>query len=316
MTKKRQQVIEFCSVALIQELETLKQTIPLLKKWNKPRTHWIICPSKEVKKFQKSLNQWKHVQVIDENSIIELDNFRIICNQVLKSRDDLIDINASWYYQQVLKLGFCLSRQFTNKTIIIWDADTVPITAIKFVDSKTVRTYGSLAEYEDIYRLSNQEWLGRDLKPSQYSYITQFSAITPAVHSSLITSIIGEDEKFCQEIMPEKIARKMMQAVSNLKKPLKNPSFSEYELIGHVSTSIYGSKQTPILGLRWEIEGQISRMQIRLLRLMGYKYIAYENRCSQENTQSWQSLLKGIYTSLRQARKIRQASKIRQANER
>ena len=68
-----------------------------------------------------------------------------------------------------------------------------------------------------------------------------------------------------------------MRAVRDTHKIYNGSMFSEYELVGQSNLLLEYSKQKLISGIRDWLDGVLTNNQINLLKVLGFKYVAYEH---------------------------------------
>ena len=68
-----------------------------------------------------------------------------------------------------------------------------------------------------------------------------------------------------------------MRAVKDTHKIYNGSMFSEYELVGQSNLLLEYTKQKLISGIRDWLDGTLTYNQINLLKILGFKYIAYEH---------------------------------------
>ena len=68
-----------------------------------------------------------------------------------------------------------------------------------------------------------------------------------------------------------------MRAIGDSHKNYNGSMFSEYELVGQSNLLLQYSKQKLISGIRDWLDGILTINQIKILKTLGFKYIAYEH---------------------------------------
>ena len=96
-----------------------------------------------------------------------------------------------------------------------------------------------------------------------------------------------------------------MQAISNVHKKYNGSMFSEYELIGQSNLLFKHGKQKLVSGMRDHLNGKLNDLQIMMLVILGFKYIAYEHTHLNINSknmlkrnQTWLQFLKLLIKKL------------------
>ena len=159
-----------------------------------------------------------------------------------------------------------------NENVIIWDADTIMINRIQFFDKKKSIKYGTTSYFHKAYYYTNKTIL-KELPKYYISSLSQF------------VNLSTQEQKFLKKKL------KINQLKGNLPQNFKNNNaavkdthkiyngsmFSEYELVGQSNLLLEYSKQKLISGIRDWLDGVLTNNQINLLKILGFKYIAYEH---------------------------------------
>ena len=214
------------------------------------------------------------------------------------------DRSLKWYYQQVLKLTFILDFDFSREQLVLWDADTIPIRPIRFFRGRFPLQYGSPYEFEDIYRTVNLNMFGErlDASCSKYSYVTQFCAVTQPMQELLELLIKTRSIYNPSSSLTENLSHILIEGVYTTGSSLNTPSFSEYELLGAISESIYKGRQIKLRFFRWEIQGLLNNLQTLILFILGYVHITYENIQDQKQRHMTSiQFLVGLYINWRRS---------------
>lgn len=91
------------------------------------KNYFVIVPKDEVSYFRKITPS--KISVIDEESLLQGRNL----NWIRENLPCQLSSRAGWYYQQFLKIDF-LNTLEHQKIALIWDADTVPLKNLEFID--------------------------------------------------------------------------------------------------------------------------------------------------------------------------------------
>ncbi len=158
--------------------------------------------------------------------------------------------------------------------MIIWDADTLILSKINFFKKNLSVSYGTTSEYHRAYYDTNRTIL-KKLPKYFISSLSQFTSITDLENKILQKNI----SKFLKKnsSTSEWITKVIFMAISKTHKNYNGSMFSEYELIGHSNLMHKNSGQKLISGLRENISGKLTKMQKIIVKLLGYKYVAYEH---------------------------------------
>ena len=291
----------FCSTALKGNIKALEVTIPRLRRWYDPPKHYIIVPNSQIEDFSRIQSIYNHVEVVAEEDILSIELYERLCDNVLGSRDDYKVFRHKWYFQQILKVLFSLNYKLDNSDLIIWDADTIPLKKLIFTEGERVLLYGSPYEYCYEYYKQIYDLTGVHFSP-RYSFITQFCCVTKRTQSEMRAILLNEGSF---EDISEQAVRKILSSIGRVSTSLRNSDFSEYELIGYLNSNIYGGRQTKLLFMRWEIQGNLSRLQCLLLKILGFVHISYESQTVSLKDQKWLSFARGLYSNLKTALFIR-----------
>jgi SAM-dependent methyltransferase len=216
MSNKSNHIDTVISTCIERDASIWRVAAPKILEHVKSKNYMLIVPKNSVEVF-RCLSPVGFVIVAEEEVLngVTLEHLRQELPAELKNR-------AGWYFQQFLKIE-CLRSLGSNKLGLIWDADTVPVKDLNFInnDGKLIYRMG-LHEpkihkpYFDIIEFL----LGIKSSFSQ-SFISQ---CFPA-HSSWVNSFCTEVEKRHNDAWWRVI----------LKYIIKNPSFcgfSEYESLG------------------------------------------------------------------------------------
>ena len=77
-----------------------------------------------------------------------------------------------------------------------------------------------------------------------------------------------------------------MQGITSVHSKYNGSLFSEYELIGQSNLLLNFHKQKLISGIRDHLNGKLSFLQIKILKYLGFKYIAYEHTHPNKNSKN------------------------------
>ena len=297
MTNKK---LNVCQVSLLGNLTIIKENLFNFNKFYKNNYHYIICPKKEKISFKKKL-KYKNCKIIDEDTILSFNKFKKVANRHLKKKDYFYKIQPrlNWYYQQILKLTFILNFiKKTNKSIIIWDADTIILKKIFFFKKNYSINYGTTSEFHKLYYKTNKAIFGR-LPAYFISSLSQFTSLTPSEAIFLNKKLLKLKKKntdtgvWLTEIIFKSIASEHHIYNGSL--------FSEYEFIGQSNLLKNFKSQKLISGIREHLNGKLSDIQKTILLVLGYSYIAYEHTHPNKNSlnmlkrsQTWLPFIKLI----------------------
>lgn len=142
----------------------------------------VAVPSQDRKVVQAGLGS--DVEVIDETTLLtgfDRESFQ-------KRPIPYFPRSFGWYLQQFLKIEYC--RQSSARHCLVWDADTVPLRAFKFLDA-TGRIYLTKAdEFHKPYFHTFSELFGVSA-PFAQSFISQHMLVECAAMRSMCSLIEG-----------------------------------------------------------------------------------------------------------------------------
>ncbi len=272
----KEQNLNICQVSLAGNIPIIRENYKEFVKFYKNVNFYIICPKKEKKRFRQKL-KLNNLVVVDEESILKFKKFERLSLKFLKDKKyiKLIKPRLKWYYQQVLKVTFLIDfvNKYKNK-IVIWDADTLILKKINFFEKNISISYGTTSEYHRAYYDTNRIIL-KKLPKYFISCLAQFISISEKENKYLqknISKFIKRRKK-----TSEWITEVIFKAISKAHQNYNGSMFSEYELIGQSNLIYKNKKQKLISGLRENISGKLNNIQKKIVRLLGYKYVAYEH---------------------------------------
>ena len=189
-----------------------------------------------------------------------------------------------WYYQQVLKISFLINFvKRKNKPIIIWDADTILLKKINFFNKKNSEKYGNTSEFHKAYYITNKQILKK--LPNYYiSCLSQFIAVTPREIDYLIKKLKNYIKK--NKPTGKWISTIMMSSISKSHDSYNGSMFSEYELIGQSNLLYSYNNQKLISGMREHLNGRLTYLQLFIVKILGYSYVAYEHSHKNSDSQN------------------------------
>ena len=272
----KEQNLNICQVSLAGNIPIIRENYKEFVKFYKNVSFYIICPKKEKKLFRQKLNL-NNLVVVDEENILKFKKFERLSLKFLKDKKyiKLIKPRLKWYYQQVLKVTFLIDfvNKYKNK-IVIWDADTLILKKINFFEKNISISYGTTSEYHKAYYDTNRIIL-KKLPKYFISCLAQFISISETENKYLQKNISKFIKK--RKKTSEWITEVIFTAISKAHQNYNGSMFSEYELIGQCNLIYKNKKQKLISGLRENISGKLNNMQKKIVRLLGYKYVAYEH---------------------------------------
>jgi len=262
--------------------------------------YYIICPASQILFFNKNILNKKNIIVLAEDSLISFSRFQGICEEVSDMHCKQV-INKSrqrWYYQQVLKISFALISN--EDTLLMWDADSVPLVKIDFFNNGKSISYGSIIEYHKDY-FSTIETIFSFEMPKM-AYTIQFFSVTNSEKINLFKLLSAYLPKSNYEDISTWISKIIVTSVVTTKNNLETSHqsyFSEQELIGLSNNKINKNDQQAINHFRPMYYWSPSKFRIIILTLLGFKYYTLEkkfffNNLIEESLNFWKSLIRHL----------------------
>lgn len=267
--------LNICQVSLAGNIPIILKNIANFENFYDKVFFYIVVPYKDIEIFKKKIKN-KNVKFYPESTLIKFSKFKKISNSILKKKKYYKEIQSrlSWYYQQILKLSFIIN--FINhkkEDIIIWDADTVIIKKIEFFQKGKSIKYGTTSYFHKAYYDTNKYILNK-LPKYFISSLSQFINISVSEQKFLKKKLkINKTKGNVSEI----ITKKIISAVSLSHENYNGSMFSEYELVGQSNLLMHYTKQKLISGMRDWLDGILTINQINILKLLDFKYVAYEH---------------------------------------
>jgi hypothetical protein len=130
----------------------------------RPKRIVVAVPAEDRSAVQAGLGS--AIQVIDENVLL-----RGLDRESFRRRPiPFFPRSFGWYLQQFLKIEYC--RQSEAQHCLVWDADTVPLLPLQFLDADGRMFLTTAKEFHTPYFYTIQKLLGR-AAPSKTSFISQ-----------------------------------------------------------------------------------------------------------------------------------------------
>lgn len=178
---------------------------------------YIITNVRYINKIINLLRQYEKCIVLDENVLIPGLTFDRL-TKLLRSHKE--GLSTGWFFQQFLKLGFAETK-YAGEYYLTWDADTLPLSHIKFFDEGHpyfTRKY----EYNENYFTTIERILGMR-KKNDFSFIAEHMMF----NSRIVKQMLCEIER--SFIDGNNWYEKVINA-GNYESVL--PTFSEFETYG------------------------------------------------------------------------------------
>lgn len=221
------------------------------------------------------LNENNICKILDENLILSKEEFAEILNEVSISNKcrELLLQRFFWYYQQFLKLVLALTCN--QEKFIIWDGDTIPINKINFFSDNKQFIFISPYEYHYDYFKTNNFLYKKNYVKTPYSQIVQFSPLTNQNIDLLkdALKIVSKNHVCIKKIL----IKNVVQAINETLDSDSISLFSEYEFLGNIKLQSQRKiENVPLLFYRDSIT-TFSRFKIKLLSLLNFKTVSFEN---------------------------------------
>jgi hypothetical protein len=193
------------------DAETWQVAAPNILAFIRSDHYSLICPDQDVDYFREITPI--AFKVVAESTLDRGLSQSILAHMPADKRDRM-----GWYLQQYLKLAAASEGQ-DSETILIWDADTVPLRSLSFVDPQ-----GRLVYYT-----------GREYHLPYFKLIERLIGLTKQINRSFIAQCLiaksGWVRDFFREL--EEIHKvPWYEALSSLIDFNELSGFSEYETLG------------------------------------------------------------------------------------
>ncbi len=256
------------STCIERDLEIWKYSSRGIIKHFKSEKYVVIVPRASVEKFK--VVSPAIYQVISEESVFPDESLQTIQNRLPPALFE----RAGWYYQQLLKIEYLRSLP-RGGAAVIWDADTIPLRDLKFIDDagRLILRYG-------VYHQAR-------IHQPYFSLISELLGLSRAFDDSFIAQCfpvrVEWVQAFCGAITL-KSQLKWWEAV--LSYVATNPSycaFSEYESLGTYFLSKYPKEVVlqeanfyrPYNAI-FPLEQLDSKDSKAFLQAQDYEYVAYD----------------------------------------
>lgn len=290
------QTPSFFCVTLKDNLEAIKSNIQSLNRLYSCRYDYtVIAPADSIITLKAVLNS-TNLRFIDENTLITYIRFKeIVAEEVNKLSLKTMATNVeehrlSWYYQQVLKLGFIIENS-KNHPLTLIDADTILLRRID-VSTKKARSmlFTTPFERHRPYWQTLTTIFGPKIPFKDWeSTTTQLMCLREHETMELERYIVGYQPRTQTESTYEWISRTVSKGVLEAHGYIGGSLISEQDFIGFFLRFRYKLQYKPIKFLRYGVQNRFSQFQIILLRLIGFYHITYENwqMSDQASNMSW-----------------------------
>jgi hypothetical protein len=178
------------------ELDIAKIVISSLTKFDKESRITVVTKSELLKEFFGD-----RIRAIDEDKLIEglsYETVKDIISRIINQSD-----RAGWYFQQFIKMGYSM---VADSNYVVWDADTVMLNKIDFLDNEKQILYFNNTK-EHLAYLSTINKLLPDIEPlKNISFVTEKMMIDRSLMMEIIQSIEARFGKPFYQSVLENIA--------------------------------------------------------------------------------------------------------------
>ncbi len=294
----------FFTASLEANIPTLQISVPIINKYYQSPSFFILCPEKSIAYFASALSEYPNVQYVSEENLIGFSAFKNLAQQIEKDlgRTPSSMERLGWYYQQALKLGFLLNIEKPNFRAVMWDADSIPLTRIRFFEESTNKSivYGSRVEFNEPY-FETLRNIFSALPDRFYAATIQFFSCTNEERLALVERAQRNYPQRSDESKVTWISKLILHSVLSTHGTFSGSFFSEQEFVG-LSNMLRAplEKQIPLKHLRWGITGRLSSSQMLLAKTFRFKHLTYENpQETLTHRQDWIKFLQLLFTETR-----------------
>lgn len=210
------------------DLTIVKKTVEYVRKNLEGKNIYLIVNSFFFSCFPSSFLEKYNVILLDEDQLIQDFSYRQNREFIEKNRHGF---SPGWYFQQFLKMAFSKSI-YAGDYYLIWDADTLPLSKIKFEENGKL-LFTAKKEYHEEYFITMDKLLGLK-KIKDYSFIAEHMLIKTDIMKEIISKISGE----ASEPWPFTVLKTV--------RPKAKGGFSEFETYGtyvsHYYPELYSSR--------------------------------------------------------------------------
>jgi hypothetical protein len=255
------------SVCSARDIAVARAVVPHILEFIPSKTYVFAVPAADMGAFRSSLPS--AVTIVCEDDFLEGRSFAAI-NAILPQAAKW---RTGWYLQQFVKIAACRAA---GETTLIWDADTIPLRALRFgEDGDCISAYAA-TEYFPLYFSTLKALTGLERNTPQ-SFIAQCLCVRSYWTNSLIADIETHT------------GRHWMDAILANVTGVTGAEFSEYETIGNYVLHKYPD-QLRFNARRWSRQGYrlvgdpdtLTPADITRLGRV-YDFIAFENSQKQSH---------------------------------
>jgi hypothetical protein len=271
----------FC-VTLPENKVTLMQNVRNINKfYRQTGSYSVITPSSAFSELDELCAYG--VNLVAEETLISYKDFKHIVEMVCSNygeKEESIRIDESrlgWYYQQILKLGFMLDRSLVHSVTLI-DADTCLLSSIDWFDSSHSRLFVTVYEKQREYWETLCNVFGPKIRFEDWKSTTcQIMSLTQEESFELRLELEKRFSRAESESTYEWISRIVTRSIVETHGYIGGSLISEQDLIGYFLRYRYRTRYKQLRFARYGITGKFSKLQMILLKALGFKHITYEH---------------------------------------
>jgi hypothetical protein len=273
------------SVCTARDQETWKVASSRITQCIAAKEYQVIVPDHEVALFQKISGP--SYRVLPESTVVGSLKERLRTILPLENQD-----RVGWYLQQFIKIAAArapASNGSKDGLVLIWDADTVPLKQLRFINDLGRLMYYQGSELHQPYFDFIKRAFGLN-KKCQFSFIAQ-----------CFPAKIAWVDKFCADL-ENSTGLDWMESILFYLDPAQPAGFSEYESLGTYIWDCYPN-QVALSEGPWQRNGRrlvgkpdnVGKKTLQGLAQY-YDYISFEawdvNRGFRAHTKAWWNRLK------------------------
>ncbi len=251
-------------------IQQLLLSVSFIKKNLNPKNILIIC---SLRTFQKIDNP-KDLLWLDENGIFKDLRYDEVRRQLISRGAS--GKRAGWYFQQFLKMQYASICK--DKYYIVWDADTIPLKKIKFIeDGKMLinkKNEHHIPYFETLDRIFGK---GKMKYADNYSYISEGMIINAQYMRDLIDMILKS-----QNVEGNLWFEKVLNSIAE--DELELSGFSEFETYGNFLHNYHFDeiKYRQLITMRdgYDEYGRLPNIRELENLIPTYDTVSFENRYS------------------------------------
>jgi hypothetical protein len=252
---------EIISLCCKQDAKTWTIANKAIIKYIPAAKYTLVVPDSELEIFQRITNPKFNIQPESRYA-------KDIKGPLLKLLPQSRHSQSHWYLQQFIKLEI-LNQLGTNKIVVLWDGDTVPLQPINFINEDGLLNYFTGSENHKPYFETIRKLLGID-RQVQHSFISQSFPIK--------TQWFQEFKNFIES----RWGKSWFEAILETINFTNSNAFSEYETLGTFITHKHREEicfsDEPWFRLGNSLIGHVSLIHTStsLAKLAQYQYVSFE----------------------------------------